>query len=93
MTGIGIKRVSDEMLATHGPLRRQWTREHVRNVRQFVMTDDVHAIRRVEGPAGRFPTTALSMLASWLEHPYIRRILPAAVRRPLDVRPAGALGR
>ena len=27
------------------------------------------------------------MLASWLEHPYIRRILPAAVRLPLDVSP------
>ena len=41
VTGIGINRVSQEMLATHAPMRRQWTREHIRNVRQFVITDDV----------------------------------------------------
>ena len=36
------------------------------------------------------PYHSASMLASWLEHPYIRRILPAAVRQPLDARPEGA---
>lgn len=30
------------------------------------------------------------MLATWLEDPYIRRILPAIVRRPLDVPPQGS---
>jgi hypothetical protein len=88
VTGIGITRVSREMVATHAPLRRQWTREHVRNVRQFVMTDDVRAFLELKGPQ-EVPYYSASMLASWLEHPYIRSILPAAVRQPLDVRPAG----
>jgi hypothetical protein len=89
VTGIGIKRLSNEMVATHGPQRRQWTREHLRNVRHFVMTDDVPQFIEKKGPQ-EIPYYSAAMLASWLEHPYIRQILPAAVRRPLDVRPAGA---
>ena len=88
VTGIGIYRVSREMLATHAPLRRQWTREHIRNVRQFVMTDDVRSFLELKGPQD-VPYYSAAMLASWLEHPYIRGILPAAVRAPLDVRPVG----
>ena len=89
VTGIGVYRVSREMLATHAPLRRQWTREHIRNVRQFVMTDDVPSFLALKGPQ-EVPYYSAAMLASWLEHPYIRGILPAAVRAPLDVRPVGA---
>ena len=72
VTGIGIYRVSREMLATHAPLRRQWTREHIRNVRQFVMTDDVRSFLELKGPQD-VPYYSAAMLASWLEHPYIRR--------------------
>ena len=89
VTGVGIKRVSEEMLATHGPLRRQWTRAHVKNVREFVITDNVQAFVALKGPQD-VPYHSASMLASWLEHPYIRRILPAAVRQPLDARPESA---
>ncbi len=56
------------------------------------MTDDVPQFIEKKGPQ-EIPYYSASMLASWLEHPYIRQILPAAVRRPLDVRPAGRVGR
>ena len=89
ITGVGIKRVSEGALATYGPLHRKWTREHIRNVRQFVVTGDVRSFLEMKGP-GDIPYYSPSLLASWLEHPYIRRILPAAVRQPLDIRPPGA---
>jgi SAM-dependent methyltransferase len=89
VTGIGLKRVSEEMLATHGPLRRRWSREHLRNVRQFMITDNVQEFVSLKGPDD-VPYYSAPMLANWLEHPSIRRILPAAVRQPLDIRSAAA---
>jgi len=89
VTGVGLKRVSEEMLATHGPLRRHYSREHLRNVRQFMITDNVREFVSLKGP-DEVPYHSASMLANWLEQPSIRRILPAAVRQPLDVRSAGA---
>ena len=85
VTAVGIRRVSHEMLAIHAPQRRAWTREHTRNVRSFVQTGDVTTFLTLRGPQD-IPYYSASMLAGWLEHPYIRRILPAAVRQPLDVR-------
>ena len=89
VTGIGLTRVSEEMLATHGPLRRRWSREHTRNVRQFMITDNVQEFVALKGPDD-VPYYSAPMLANWLEHPSIRRILPAAVRQPLDLRSEGA---
>jgi SAM-dependent methyltransferase len=91
VTGVGLKRVSEEMLAIHGPLRRQWTREHQRNVRQFMITDDVREFVSLKGPDD-IPYHSASMLANWLAQPSIRRILPAAVRQPLDLRSGGTTG-
>jgi hypothetical protein len=53
-----------------------------------VITDNVQAFVALKGPQ-EVPYHSASLLASWLEHPYIRRILPAAVREPLDARPEG----
>jgi hypothetical protein len=84
---VGIARVSDEMLETSARVRRQWTPEHVKNVRLFIMSGDLDAFLEKKGPRD-VPYYSPSMLATWLEHPYMRRILPAAVRQPLDVRAA-----
>jgi SAM-dependent methyltransferase len=89
ITGIGLARVSEEMLVTHGQLRRLWTREHVRNVRQFMITDDVQEFVSLKGP-DEVPYYSAPILANWLEHPSIRRILPTAVRQPFDLRSEGA---
>jgi hypothetical protein len=86
VVGIGVARVSNEMLETSGRERRQWTPEHVKNVRLFVMNGDLDNFLEKKGPQD-LPHYSASMLAMWLEHPYVRRILPAAIRQPLDVRP------
>jgi hypothetical protein len=88
VSGVGIKRVSDEAVAAHGPVRHQWMREYIRNVRQFVVTDDVKAFLELKGPRD-IPYHSASLLASWLEHPVIRRILPTAVRQPLAIAAGG----
>jgi hypothetical protein len=86
VVGVGIGRVSDEMLETIARERRQWTPEHVKNVRLFVMNGDLDSFLEKKGPRD-LPHYSASMLATWLEDPYLRGILPAAIRQPLDVRP------
>jgi hypothetical protein len=83
-TGVGIARLSNEMLSTTGKLRKEWTQQHLKNVRLFVLTDDVDGFLEKKGPQD-IPYYSASMLAGWLQHPYIRRILPAAIRKPLDL--------
>jgi hypothetical protein len=89
IVGVGIARVSDEMLDASARVRRQWTPEHVKNVRLFIMNGDLDAFLEKKGPRD-VPYYSPSMLATWLEHPYMRRILPAAVRQPLDVHAASS---
>ena len=97
MSSLGIKRVSEEMLALHGPMRRQWTRQHLRNVRQFVITDNVKEFVELRGPQEvpyLQPPRARSLARTPLRpaHPAGRRSI--APRRPADrrvcrSRPAG----
>ncbi len=89
VSAVGIRRVTEEMLTVHVPLHHQWTRQHLTNVRQFLITDNVREFVELKGPQ-EVPYHTPSMLATWLEHPYIRQILPAAVRQPLDIRPPSA---
>jgi hypothetical protein len=53
-------------------------------VRHFVIANDVGNFLEKKGPQ-EIPYYSASMLAGWLQHPFIRRILPAPVRPPLDV--------
>ena len=92
VTGIGIKQ------GEQGDGRDAWPAAPPVDARAYEERAAVRhdrrcaAIPRDEGPTG-VPYYSAPMLASWLEHPYIRRILPAAVRRPLDVRPGRRVGR
>jgi hypothetical protein len=84
VTGIGIVRVTQDILESGARVRAQWTQEHIKNVRQFVMTDDFDDFLKKRGPQD-VPYHSATMLATWLEHPYIRQILPAVVRQPLSL--------
>jgi len=83
----GIVSLSRETLATHGQQRERGAREHVRNVRAFVATDDIDELLDKIGPRD-LPYNNAWLLANWLQHPYIRHVLPAIVRPPLDLQPA-----
>jgi hypothetical protein len=84
---VGIARLSHEMVVTSARVRREWSREHLRNVRQFVLSGDLDTFMEGRGPRN-LPYHSPALLAGWLQHPYIRRILPARVREPIQVRPA-----
>jgi hypothetical protein len=84
VTSIGIYRVSRDILESGARVRAQWTQEHIKNVRHFVMTDDFDSFVSKRGPQD-VPYHNPSMLATWLDHPFIRRILPASVRQPLNL--------
>jgi hypothetical protein len=84
ITSIGIVRVSDEMLESNARVRRQWSEQHVKNVRRFVITDDFDTFLKKKGPQD-LPYHSPTLLAAWLEDPYIRHVLPAAVAHPLEL--------
>ena len=83
---VGIDRLSEHMLVTDGQERRQWMRTYVRNVREFLLTDNLAGFLRKTGPQ-EIPYYSAGMLAGWLRDPVVRRILPASLRLPLDVKP------
>jgi hypothetical protein len=81
----GINGVTRSILAKDGRDRRLWSQEYVRNVRHFVMSGDLATLAEKRGPQ-EVPYFSPSMLAGWLMHPYVRHILPAAIRRPIELR-------
>ena len=82
---VGIAGISKTILAKDGRDRRIWSQEYVRNVRHFVMSRDVSAFADKRGPF-ELPYYSPSMLAGWLSHPYVRHILPAVIRQPIELR-------
>jgi hypothetical protein len=83
---IGILRLSEGTLAREGRERRGWMRDYVRNVRQFIVTNDAPGLLAMKGPAD-IPYHTASTLTGWLRHPYVRSILPATIRQPLAIAP------
>jgi hypothetical protein len=67
--------------------RRSWMQEYVRNVRHYVSTHDLPALAAKRGPM-EIPYYNPQMLAGWLDHPFIRRILPAVIREPIVLQAA-----
>ena len=80
----GVTLLSQAILAKDGHEKRQWMNEGVRNVRHFVVTGDLPTLVQKRGPY-EIPYFSPMMLAGWLTHPYVRHILPAAVRAPLNL--------
>jgi hypothetical protein len=78
----GIAHLSEAVLAKDGRERRLWMQEYVRNVHHYVVTGDLAALKEKRGPF-EVPYFSPTMLAGWLSHPYIRQILPAAIREPI----------
>jgi hypothetical protein len=84
---LGIASLSQEMVRGLARDRRQWTRHHIKNVREFEQTGDVKAFLELRAPQ-EIPYHSAAMLAGWLQNPEVRRILPPAVRNPLSLHPA-----
>lgn len=80
--GYGVSSLSREMIETSARPRAQWSREHVRTVRTFLATDDMNDLLS-KTPPRDLPYHSAWMLANWLQHPYVRRVMPAVVRPPL----------
>ncbi len=81
---LGIEQLSDRIVSTDGQERRHWMRNYVRNVREFVLTDNLTPWLRKSGPQ-EIPYFSAGMLAGWLRDPAIRGILPSSLRAPLPV--------
>ena len=64
---------------------------HAANVRQFVLSGEREALTS-KRPVSEVPYPDPLSLALTLEQPYVRRILPAAVRAPLRVEPREVSG-
>ena len=90
---IGINGLTQEALRIGALTRRAWMEAYTRNVREFLSTDDVVAFTSKPFPF-QVPYHNPALLANgWLRHPYVREILPSAVREPLRIAPAsGAEG-
>jgi hypothetical protein len=83
----GIAQLSQNVVAKDGRTRLTWMQEHVRNVRHFVMSGDLPTLAAKRGPF-EVPYFNPSMLGGWLGHPYVRSILPAAIREPIPMQAA-----
>lgn len=64
----------------------QYWRAEAANVRRFIITDNLTEFTSKASPS-ELPYPDAQVLASVLRDPYIRRILPAAVRKPVRVEP------
>ena len=81
---VGVTLLSQVILARDGREKLLWMNESVRNVRNFVVTGDLPTFVQKRGPY-EIPYFSPLMLAGWLTHPYVRHILPASVREPLNL--------
>jgi hypothetical protein len=83
LTAVGVERLTDTSLADLGRWRTYFA-AHTFNVRRFVLEGDRNELASKRGPE-EIPHPDPLDLANILEDPYIRLILPAAVREPLRV--------
>lgn len=90
---LGLERLSTQTLTGGAAVRRAWMTSYVQTVRTFLATDDVAALVAKPYPY-EVPYHNAPMLANgWLRHPYVRRILPSAIREPLHLVPRDDVGR
>ncbi len=82
---VGLQRLVAETQATVGVWRQYWSAQ-ASNVRRFVITGDLTEFTS-KRPVEQLPYPDAQALAAMLQEPYIRRILPAAVREPVRVEP------
>ena len=81
----GVDRLTGQSLANLS-LWRQFFSAHEANVRRFVITDEV-AEFKAKRPLVELPYPSQERLATLLQDPDIRRILPASIREPIRVQP------
>jgi hypothetical protein len=85
LQAVGIVRVSQSELVTLNTARQGWFRAHVQNVAQFMVTGDVAWFRTLRPPEqSPYPDAAI-LANGWLQHPYLRGIMPSDVREPLRI--------
>jgi hypothetical protein len=82
---VGVDRVVGRALTDLG-VWRQYFAAHTSNLRTFMITNDLAGLKSKRALVD-LPYPDSNRLASLLQDPNIRRILPAAVRRPLRVEP------
>jgi hypothetical protein len=84
-SAVGVNRLATDAIAHLNVWRPYW-RAHAVNVRRFVATGDFTEFASKRGPQ-ELPYPNAQILASVLQDPFIRRILPADVRQPVRLRP------
>ena len=82
---VGVDRLLNGTLVHLNAWRPYWTAQ-ASNVRRFIITSDLAAFTS-KRPLEELPYPDPLSLANLLQEPYIRRILPAAVRAPVRVEP------
>jgi hypothetical protein len=82
---IGIDRLMGPVLADLGTAQQQFA-AHAVNVRRFMFTNDLEALLS-KRPLHDLPYVEAARLATLLQDPDIRRILPGSVREPFRVQP------
>jgi hypothetical protein len=82
---VGVDRVTRQALWNLGTWR-QFYAAHAVNVRQFIITGELAEFTS-KRPVNDIPYPDAMSLAITLRDPYIRRILPAAVRAPVHLEP------
>lgn len=82
---VGVDKVTRRALVDLGTWRR-YSAAHETNVRRYVLSADMTGLAPKLGP-NEIPFPEPYGLASVLQEPYIRRVLPAAIRQPLHVEP------
>jgi hypothetical protein len=82
---IGVDRLVKGTLADLSVWRQVWS-AHAANVRRFIVTGDLTEFTSKQ-PLNELPYPDAQSLASVLQDPYIRRVLPATVRAPVHVEP------
>jgi hypothetical protein len=85
---VGLDRLTTDALKVGAFTRRAWMDAYVKNVREFLQTNDASALTAkpfpFQVPFGNPPM----LVNAWLRHPYVRQILPAAIRVPLRLEPS-----
>jgi hypothetical protein len=84
IAAIGLNVQVDRALIELNSAQRYWDIQTV-NVRRFVQTRELSQFLRKRPPEIPFPSP--TVLATLLEDPYIRRILPSSVRQPMHLEP------
>ena len=84
-TVVGLNGLVKQSLTDVAAWRQVSTTSYPQRLRRFVITNDASAI--AQAPLREVPYPDPQRLLSLLQNPYIRTILPAAVREPLRMHP------